>query len=165
MKDSCSAGVSKIVSDGIVVKGYFEVEHRRNGELIARGVHENLVVNAGKAGIASRINGDGSEATFTYLAIGVDGTAADVTQTALLSETTTGGGQRASATCSRVTTTVTNDTAQFVKTWTFSAGFIIYEAGVFNASSDGTMLARAVVGPYTVISGDTLALTYQVVTA
>jgi len=165
IKDSCVASVGKTVSDGVTVKGFFEVEHRRNGVLIARGVHRNIVVSAGKAGIASRINGSGAEAAFTYLAIGTGSTGALPAQTALVAEISTGGGERAAATCTRVTTTTTNDTAQFYKIWTFSAGFTVAEAGVFNDASAGTMLARALIGPYTVISGDTLALTYKVVTA
>ena len=36
----------------------------------------NLVTNAGMAGVASRINGNGAEAAFTYIAIGTGTTAA-----------------------------------------------------------------------------------------
>lgn len=119
----------------------------------------NLVTNAGLAGIASRINGDGSEAVFNYIAIGTGTTAANATDTALETEITTGGGARASATVSRTTTTVTNDTATFVKTFTFSASFAVTEAGVLNAASSGTLLNRQVFSAVNVVSSDTLQVT------
>ena len=46
----------------------------------------NLITNAGIAAIAGRINGHGSIAAFTYIALGTGTTAADVTDTALENE-------------------------------------------------------------------------------
>ena len=71
----------------------------------------NLITNAGFAGVASRINGSGGEAAFTYIAIGIGATAANVADTTLGSEITTNGGQRAAATASRITTDVMDDMA------------------------------------------------------
>jgi len=56
----------------------------------------NLVTNAGMAGVASRINGSGAEAAFTYIGIGTGATAANAADTTLEAEITTGGGARAS---------------------------------------------------------------------
>lgn len=122
----------------------------------------NLVTNAGKAGVASRINGSGAEAAFTYLAIGIGTTAAALGDTALQSEITTGGGARAAATASRTTTDVTNDTARLVYTWTFSSTFAITEAGALNASSGGTLLNRQVFTAVNVVSGDSLQVTVDI---
>ncbi len=122
----------------------------------------NLITNAGAAGVASRINGSGGEAAFTYLAIGIGATAANVADTALGSEITTGGGARAAATASRVTTDVTNDTARLVYTWTFTSGFAVTEAGALNASSSGTLLNRQVFTAVNVVSGDSLQVTVDV---
>ncbi len=119
----------------------------------------NLVTNAGKAAIASRINGAGGLAAATYLAIGTGTTAAAAAQTALVTEITTGGGARASATASRVTTTVTNDTARLVLTYTFSSTFAVTEAGAFNAVSSGDMFNRQVFSAVNVVSSDTLQVT------
>ncbi len=121
----------------------------------------NLVVNAGMAGVASRINGAGAEAAFTYIAIGTGTTAASASDTALVAEIITGGGARAAATASRVTTDVTNDTAQLVVTFNFTASFAVTESGVFNASSGGTMLARQVFSAINVSSGDSLQVTWK----
>ena len=121
----------------------------------------NLVTNAGFAGVASRLNGAGSEAAFTYIAIGTGTNAAAVGDTALQTEITTNGGARASATASRVTTDVTNDTAQLVVTFNFTGSFAVTESGVLNAASSGVLLARQVFSAINVASGDSLQITWK----
>lgn len=121
----------------------------------------NLIPTAGKAGVASRINGDGSEAAFTYLAVGIGTTAAAAGDTALESEITDSGLERAAATCSRVTTDVTNDTAQLVKSWSVTGTKAVTEAGALNAAAEGTLLGRQVFSAINVVSGDTLQVTYK----
>ena len=122
----------------------------------------NLVTNAGKAGIASRINGAGSEAAFTYIAIGTGTTAAAAADTTLQTEITTNGVARAAATVSRTTTDVTNDTARHVLTYNFTGSFAVTEAGVLNAASAGTLLNRNVFSAVNVASGDSLQVTVDV---
>ena len=121
----------------------------------------NLIPTAGKAGVASRINGDGSEAAFTYLAVGTGTTAADAANTTLEAEIVDSGLARASATASRVTTDVTNDTAQLVKSWSVSGTKAVTECGALNAASTGTLLGRQVFSAINVVSGDTLQVTYK----
>lgn len=121
----------------------------------------NLIPTAGKAGVASRINGDGAEAAFTYLAVGVGTTAADAADTALESEIVDSGLARAAATCSRVTTDVTNDTAQLLKSWSVTGTKAVTEAGALNADAAGTLLGRQVFSAINVVSGDTLQITYK----
>lgn len=124
--------------------------------------YQNLVVNAGKAGVVSRINGDGAEAVSTYVAIGTGTVAPAATDTTLGTEISTGGGGRAAATVSRITTTVTNDTAKWVLTYNFTASFAVTESGIFNAASSGTMLARKTFSAINVVSGDSLQITWKV---
>ena len=121
----------------------------------------NLVTNTGMAGVASRINGADSEAAFTYIAIGTGTTAAAVTDTTLETEITTGGGARAAATASRVTTDVTDDTAQLQKTFSFTATLAVTESGTLNAASVGVLLARQVFSAINVANGDSLQITWQ----
>lgn len=121
----------------------------------------NLVVSAGAAGVASRINGAGAEAAFTFIAIGTGTVAPAAGDTTLGTEITTGGGARAAATASRVTTDVTNDTAQDVLTFNFTASFAVTESGVFNASSAGVMLARQTFSAVNVVNGDSLQVTWK----
>lgn len=121
----------------------------------------NLVTNAGMAGVASRVNGDGAEAAFTYIALGTGATAANAADTTLQTEITTNGGQRAAATASRTTTDVANDTATLVKTFTFTGSFAITESGVLNAAAAGVLLARQVFSAINVVSGDSLQVTWN----
>lgn len=122
----------------------------------------NLITNAGMAGVASRINGAGSEAAFTYIAIGTGTTAAAAGDTALETEITTGGGARAAATASRTTTDVTNDTARLVVTFNFTATFAVTEAGALNAASSGVLLNHQVFSAVNVQSGDSLQVTIDI---
>lgn len=122
----------------------------------------NLVTNAGKAGVASRINGAGSEAAFTYVAVGTGTTAAAAGDTTLETEITDSGLQRAAATASRVTVDVTNDGARLVLTYTVTGTKAVTESGVLNASSSGVLLARQVFSAINVVSGDSLQVTWTI---
>lgn len=123
---------------------------------------KNLITNAGLAGVASRIGGAGAEAAFTYIVLGTGTTAAAVTDTTLVAEITTGGGARANATVSRITTTVTNDTSQLQYTFTFTSSFTITESGVLNATSAGVLLCRQVFSAINVVSTDQLQITWKI---
>lgn len=133
----------------------------KDGNLKEERDISNLITNAGFAGVASRINGDGSEAAFTYIALGTGTTAANVADTTLETEITTGGGERANSTVSRVTTDVTNDTAQLVETFAFTSSFAVTESGVLNAASTGVLLARQVFSAINVANGDSLQVTWK----
>lgn len=120
---------------------------------------DNIVTSAGKAQLAL-LAGDATATPFTYLAVGTSTTAVAVGQTALAAEITDTGLARASATVSRTTTTVTNDTLSLTKTFTASGIVAVEEVGVFNASSSGTMLSRALTGTKTLANGETLIANY-----
>lgn len=125
----------------------------------------NLITSAGKAALAGLAGDTGTIDPFTYLAVGTSNTAVNVSQTTLVAEVTDDGLERASATVSRVTTTVTNDTLQLVKTWTATDSKTIEEIGIFNASSSGIMLGRALTTTKTLANQETLTATYQVIFA
>lgn len=127
-----------------------------------KAVVANLITNAGFALVAGRINGSGSPAAATYIAVGTGTTAANVADTALVTETTDSGLERASASVSLVTTTVANDTAQMVVTFTVSGTKAITESGVLNASSSGSLLCRQVFSAINVVSGDSLQITWKI---
>jgi hypothetical protein len=124
----------------------------------------NLVVDAGKAGIASRINGSGGEAAFAWIGIGIGTTSPAAGNTALETERDETGASNTnhkSCTTSRVTTDVTNDTAQCVASFSFSATLAITESGYFNATPAGTMASRATFSAINVVSGDSLSVTWK----
>lgn len=158
-----------ITADGVVKKGalnYIAVNGLKipgiTGHWSKKRTIKNLVTNAGFAGIASRINGAGSEAAFTYIAVGTGTTAAAVGNTTLETETAASGLSRVAATASRVTTTQTNDTAQLVTTFTVTGTVAVTESGVLNASSSGVLLCRQVFSAINVVNGDSLQVTWKV---
>jgi hypothetical protein len=130
-----------------------------------RKIGRNLVVDAGKAGAASRINGAGGEAAFTFIGMGTGTVAPAAGDTALGAEKDEAGAATTthkSATASRVTTTVTNDTAQDVVTFNYTATLAVTESGVFNAATAGTMLCRQTFSAVNVVNGDSLQFTWKV---
>jgi len=149
--------------DSFKIAGKVKLDcHNSDGSLKwTTGWINNGICNEGKAQIAL-LAGDGTATAFTYLAVGTSSTAFAASQTALQGEISTNGLSRASATVSRVTTTVTNDTLQLTKTWSVSGSSTVEEIGIFNAASNGTMLGRALTGTKAVVNGETLAATYQV---
>lgn len=133
------------------------------GHYADRMVLSNLITTVGVSGIAARINGSGSPAAYTYIAVGTGTTAAADADTQLVNEVTTSGGARATATVSLQTTDTAGDTAQLQLTFSFTTGgsFAITESGVLNAASTGTLLARQVFSAINVASGDSLQVTWK----
>jgi len=133
-----------------------------NGRPMIRdtGWSPNGITNAGFAEIAGLLLVDVGGTAFDYIAIGTGTTAFDATQTALVAET-----HREAGTGSRVTTAVTNDTAQLVRTFSgYSGSEAITESGVFNAASGGTMLCRQTFAALNIDwgAGDTLQITWRI---
>ena len=141
---------------GLDLKGVFFLGHWDT-----KMQFHNLIPTVGKAGMASRCNGAGAEAAFTYLAVGTGTVAAAAGDTTLGTETTTSGLARAAATCTRVTTTVADDTAQLDKTWSVTGSVAVTEAGALNAGAAGTLLGRQVFSAVNVANGDSLQVTYK----
>lgn len=121
----------------------------------------NLVTTAGKALVAGRINGSGSPAAATYIAVGTGTTAANVADTTLETEISDSGLERANGSVSLVTTDTTNDTAQITNTFTVTGSKAVTESGVLNAASTGVLLARQVFSAINVVNGDSLQITWK----
>ena len=114
---------------------------------------DNLVVTAGKGYIASRMK-DATATAMSHMAIGTGTKAAAAGQTTLVTE------------ANRQTLTSTNVNAAAVTySATFGAGNgtgAITEAGLFNASSGGTMLCRTVFSVINKGAADTLTVSWTV---
>lgn len=146
----------------IKIIGKVRLQVFRAGKCIKdTGFMKNIITNAGLAQIAL-LAGDASAVPFTYLALGTSATAVAATDTTLTAEITDTGLARTTATVSRITTTVTNDTLSLVYTWTATGAKTINEVGIFNASSAGTMLGHKLTGATTVANLDLVAMTYTV---
>lgn len=128
-----------------------------NGNIKQQEEH-NLVVGAGLAYIASRVK-DGTATVMSHMAVGTGTTSAATGQTALVTETA----RVALDSTTIVTTTVSNDTVQYVATFAAGVGTgALTEAGVFNANTAGTMLARTVYSVINKAALDTLTITWKI---
>jgi hypothetical protein len=110
----------------------------------------NLVVTAGKNWVADRMNN--ANTVMTHMAIGTGTTAAAAGNTAL-------GTQLDRNTLT--STTVTNNTIEYACTWAAGDGTgAITEAGIFDASTGGDMLARTVFSVVNKGADDSMTLTW-----
>lgn len=124
-------------------------------------VVQNLVTTVGKGIVAGQTNGV-TTAPVTAIAVGTGTNAAAAGDTALQTEITDSGLGRGAATTSRVTTTTTNDTAQWVKSFTVTGTKAVTEEGLLdNNTSGGNLLARQVFSAINVVNGDTLQITHK----
>lgn len=139
--------------------GRFHIALVREGQIVEERFNYNTVTAAGKALAAGRLllDLDGTTTGCDYIAIGTGTTAPATSQTALVGEK-----YRNACTGSTVTTTVPNDTARLTCSIAITATATMSEAGTFNHTSSGTMLARSTYSAISVNSGDTLNIGYDV---
>ena len=123
-----------------------------HGEVVEQRA-ANLVVTTGKNFTASRMVG-GADNVMSHMALGSNNTAAAVGDTALLGEL-----GRVALTASTAVNNVVTYTATF-GTGVATGG--VQEAGIFNASSAGTMLCRVVFAVVNKGANDTIAITWTV---
>jgi hypothetical protein len=114
---------------------------------------ENLVVDTGLDFIASRMGGTG-DSVMSHMGIGTGTTAAAAGDTAL----GTASGDRVALDSA----TVTDNTIVYVGTFDTTYSGAITEAGVFNASTAGTMLCRTVFSAVNITTADTLTITWTI---
>lgn len=114
----------------------------------------NLVVNSGLAFIASRMK-DTTDAAMSHMAVGSGTTAAAAGNTAL--------GTQIGSRVSLTSTTVTANATAYVATFAAGTGTgAVTEAGIFNASTAGTMLCRTVFSVVNKGVDDTLQITWTI---
>ena len=138
-----------MLNDGLKLTGKLTIAI--NDEIVQEV--PNLVVTAGKEYVASRIK-DASATAMSHMAIGTGSTAAAASQTALGSE---------SARTGLTSTTVSGADIVYVDTFAAGTGTgAITEAGIFNASSGGTMLCRTVFSVVNKGASDAMTITWTV---
>lgn len=150
-----------MLNENISAKGQVQFQLiDENGVVKAQETH-NLVVNTGLAYITSRMK-DVTTTAVSHMALGTGTTNAAGSQTTLVTE----AGRVVLTSTTIVTTTVTNDSIQYVGT--FPAGTAtgaITEAGLFNAASAGTMVARTVFSVINKGALDSLVVTWKITVA
>lgn len=150
-----------MLNDSLKTNGTLELKLiDANGNIKEQREH-NLVVNSGLAYISSRIYG-AAQAVMSHMAVGTGSLAAAAADTALGSQIA----RVALDSSTIVTTTVTNDSVQYVATFAPGTGTgAITEAGIFNDASVGTMLCRTVFAVINKGTLDTLVITWKVTVA
>jgi len=141
-------------NSNISVKGNLKVVVTdSNGVVKDKREINNLVVSSGLAFIASRMK-DTTDDAMSYMAIGTGTTAAAAGDTTLGTEL-----DRNALT----STTVSSNVTTYVASWAAGDGTgAITEAGIFNAASSGTMLARAVFDVVNKGANDSLTVTWSI---
>jgi hypothetical protein len=142
-----------MIQENIKITGKVSIKlFDQSGELKDSRDINNLVVTTGKEFIAARMVGTPTE--MSHMAIGSDDTAAAVGDTALGSE------------LGRVA--LTSDTSSgavvtYIATFPPGTGTgAVVEAGIFNASSSGTLLCRTVFSVVNKGSNDAMTITWQI---
>jgi len=137
-----------MVNDGLKLTGALSITV--NGEVVQET--KNLVVTAGKNWVAGRLNDAGN--VIGYMAVGTGTAVADAAQTALGTEV-----DRNALTSA----TVTNNEIVYVGNWGAGDGTgAITEAGLFDANSGGTMLARTQFSVVNKGASDSLGITWTI---
>ena len=141
-----------MIIDNLEITGALQIS--LNNEIVHQC--DNLVVTAGKNWVAGRFKDGSIPDEMSHMAIGSADTAAAAGNTALATELsrialTTDGG------------TVSTNTVQYDASWTSATGaFAIKEAGIFNAASSGTMLARTVFAVINKGTDDTVSISWTI---
>lgn len=125
-----------------------------NGNIKDTREVDNLVVNTGLAYIASRMK-DTTATAMSHMGVGTGTTAAAAGDTTLGTEIGTRDALDS--------TTVTSNQIAYVATFAAGNGTgAITEAGIFNASTSGTMLCRTVFAVVNKAAADTLQITWTI---
>lgn len=140
-----------MIVDNFQLKGKLEI--KINNQVVAKV--PNIVVNNGKDFVASRIK-DATATVMSHMAVGTGTTTAVAANTTLETELS---GSRTALT----STTVSSNDVIYVATFGPGVGTgAVTEAGIFNASSGGTMLCRTVFAVINKAASDSMTITWTV---
>lgn len=130
-----------------------------DGKVKQEHINHNLIVTVGKTYLATWLAAASQAGAFmAYMGLGT-GTTSPVSGDTTLETELVGGGY------SRQTGTITSSSNVWQNVVTFAPGNgtgAITEAGLFSASTSGTMFARQVFSTYNKAAGDTLTITWTV---
>ena len=153
VRDRIGMITGKGLFDEVLMRGHLRVELTHADGTKEVTEYDNLVVTAGKNHIADRLSTTPGGAAMGWMAVGTGAGAPAAGDTAL----TTENDRNALTSCTDAANVVT-----YVGDWAAGdATATLTEAGIFNASSAGTMLARAAIA-VTKGASDTLKITWTV---
>lgn len=143
------------MEDKLKLKGdVFITVKDKDGNIKEQRHEENLVVSAGLNFICDRMK-DTTNAVMSHMGLGSGTTAAAAGQTDLVSLL----GSREALDGTSVSSNTITYTASFEAG---DASGAVTEAGIFNASTGGTMLCRVVFGTITKAADDTMSVTWVI---
>ena len=143
-----------MITDTLPLKGKLDIKlYDEFGMLKEHREVPNLVVTTGLNNIAERLV-TGATAVMSYMAVGTSSTAPVLGQTTLVAQ---------SATVALTSTSVAGSAVSYVASFPAGTGTaLLTEAGIFNNSSGGVMLARSLFTAIDKGSSDTLTITWTI---
>lgn len=149
------------LNEGIKVTGRLAWELVRDGVVVQRGERDNIITTAGKTALATLLNSASAGTTLvTHMGFGSASTAVAAGDTTLGTELSGNGYARVAVTRSNPSGNV----IQYQATLTgITVSTTVQEAGLFSASTAGTLFAHQLTGAVTLSSAsDSLQITWQV---
>ncbi len=145
-----------MLKDNIKMTGELKLTlTNEKGDVTKEVIVPNTVVTAGKGFIASRMK-DATATAMSHMELGTGSTGAVVANTTLETVIT-------SSRTALTSSTVTTNSVAYVATFGAGVGTgAVTEAGIFNASSAGTMLCRTTFSVINKAAADTLGITWTV---
>ena len=149
----------KQLTDKVARKGTLLVQlFSADGKLKEERKIENLMTNAGEAYIADQLASSQDESAMSHMAIGTGTTDPTSAQTALVNEI-----DRNALTSKNQGAGGDDNDIIYIGDWAAEDGTgAITEAGIFNSSAAGTMLARSTFSVINKGASDTLKVTWTV---
>ena len=143
-----------MIKEKIKLKGRVKIIAKdKNGKVKDKREIDNLIVAVGKDYLASWLATDPQSGTFMkYIAIGTGTTAPTSSDTALQAETDRAAGTLSSS----------GNSWKNTATITLSASAAITEAGLFSASTGGTMFSRVTFSAVNLSAGESITIEWTV---
>jgi hypothetical protein len=118
----------------------------------------DIITNVGRAQSAGYLSNTVTQVTTYYGNVGTGAGTAAVADTTLFTEVATA---RVAITPTRTTVSFTNDTAQYVFTYTAGSSTNITNAGYFTATTGGVLMQKSDHATIPLLTGDSIQYTFQ----
>lgn len=118
----------------------------------------DVITDVGRGQAAGYLSNTVTQVTTYHGNVGTGAGTAAVADTTLFTEV---GTARLAITPTRVTTTVTNDTAQYVFTFTAAGSTNVTNAGYFTASSGGVLMQKSDHATVPLLAADSIQYTFK----
>lgn len=118
----------------------------------------DVIANSGRAQSAGYLSGEVAQVATYYGNVGTGAGTSGVGDTTLFTET---GSARVAITPTRVTTSFTNDTAQYVFVYTATGSINVTNAGYFTALTSGVLMQKSDHATIPLLAADSIEYTFK----